>query len=245
MLERFKLLLKLEEKEGKPSRTLKHLAITTHGMEPFAREKKKPPEEVYKKSFQIIKELIDLQIKNKIPILTIYLLPEELKKEEVFSAFLDEFIAFFNSIKGLSIIHDNKIKISALGKWYDLPGRAVEPIKNIIEETKDYDNFFLNFCINYNGQEEIVDACKMIARQIKADKLDVDSITKETIKDNVYSSYFLPPNLIIKNGKRKQTSGVLLWDSIKTDIYFTEKYFPRFTKSDFSKAIEQFSTAQK
>jgi len=240
MLERFKLLLKLEEKEGKQKKAIKHLAITTNGIEAWAEEKKKPLDETYKKSFQKIKELIDLQIKNNIPILTIYLLPEELKKQEVFPTFLDEFISFFNALKSRSIIHDNKIKISMLGKWYDLPSRAVDPIKSIIEETKDYDSFFLNFCINYNGQEEIVDACKMIARQIKADKLDIDSISKETIKDNIYSSYFLPPNLIIKNGKKRQTSGLLLWDSVCAYIHFTEKYFPEFDKDDFTKAIEQF-----
>lgn len=240
MLERFKLLLKLEEKEGKQTRALRHLAITTHGMELWAVKQKKELGETYKKSFEIVRELIELQIEHNVPILTIHLLPEEGKKEEQFSVFLDEFISFFNALKMASIIHKNKIKVSALGKWYDIPGRAVDPIKEIIEETKDYDGFFLNFCINYNGQEEIVDACRLIARQIKADKLDVDVITKETIKDNVYSSYFLPPNLIIKNGKRKQTAGLLLWDSVYAEIYFTGKYFPDFTKADFLKAIEEY-----
>jgi len=244
MLERFKLLLRLEEKEGKILRSLKHVVITTHGIETWAEENKKSLEEAYKKSFEIIKDSISIQIKNKIPILTISLLAEELKKEDVLPIFLDHFIAFFNEMKTLSIIHENKIKVSSLGKWYDLPGRAVEPIKDIIEETKDYDGFFLNFCINYNGQEEIVDACKLMARQIKADKLDIDSIDKETIKDNIYSSYFLPPNLIIKNGKRNQTSGVLLWDSIYSYVYFTKKYFPEFSKDDINKAIAQFKKSE-
>ena len=46
--------------------------------------------------------------------------------------------------------------------------------------------------------------------------------------------------LIIKNGKRKHTSGLLLWDSLYTEVHFSGKHFPEFTKDDFKKAIEQF-----
>ena len=237
MLERFKLLLKLEAGKERP---LRHLAITTHGIEAWAVEHKVPIQEAYQRSFSILYTLVEQQIKNNVPLLTIYLLQEGLKKEEYFPVFLDALTDFLKKIKTAESVHKHKLKISALGKWYDLPSRAVESIREVIEETKDYDNFFLNLCINYNGQEEIVDACRLIARQIKADKLDVDSITKETIKDNLYSSYFLPPSLIIKNGKRKQTAGLLLWDSVYADVYFTQKYFPDFKEGDFIKAIENY-----
>jgi len=241
MLERFKLLLKLQEKEGKSKKIIRHLAITMHGMEKWAVQKKRSMQETYKKSFEILDEVIHLQIKHDIPILSIYLLPEELKKEDQFPVFLDEMINFLNAIKRSSLLHDNKVKISVLGKWYDLPGRAVDAIKEILEETKDYDKFFVNLCINYNGREEIVDACKIIGRQIKAGKLDVEAITKDTLKDNIYSSYFLPPDLFIKNGKIIQTTTFLLWDMPYARIYFSEKYFPEFTKSDFSKALDFYS----
>ena len=65
MLERFKLLLRLEEKEGKPKRALRHLALTTHGMEAYAEEKKKELNEVYKDSFKIIKDIEQKKVSNK------------------------------------------------------------------------------------------------------------------------------------------------------------------------------------
>ncbi|MBR9691497.1 di-trans,poly-cis-decaprenylcistransferase [Candidatus Woesearchaeota archaeon] len=245
MLERFKLMLKLWEKEGKPKKAVMHLALTMHGMERWNEQKKAPIQETYRKSFSILKEIIELQIKNNIPILSVYVLPEQLKKENDYPLFLDELIAFLNSIKRLSLVHDNKVKISALGKWYDIPGRAVDVIKEVLEETKDYDKFFVNLCVNYDGREEIADACRIIGRQIKAGKLDVDAINKNSIKENLYSSYFLPPDLIIKSGKISQTTGFLMWDTPYAIIYFTQKYFPEFTKSDFSKAMEFYSSNKK
>jgi len=245
MLERFKLMLKLQEKEGKKRKALKHVALTMHGMELWNEKKKKSIRETYKKSFNILKEIIKLQIKNNIPILTIYVLPEQLKNEEELPVFLDELIDFLSSIRKTSLIHENKIKISALGKWYNLAGRAVDVIKDILEETKDYDKFFVNLCINYNGREEIVDACKIIGRQVNAGKLDVEAINKDMIKENIYSSYFLPPDLIIKNGKIIQTTAFMLWDAAYSIIYFTKKYFPDFSKSDFSKALEFYAENRK
>jgi undecaprenyl pyrophosphate synthase len=39
-----------------------------------------------------------------------------------------------------------------------LPQHTVDAVKKILDETKDYDCYFLNFCLHYDGQEEIVDA---------------------------------------------------------------------------------------
>jgi undecaprenyl diphosphate synthase len=239
MFEKIKGIIKKQEEETR-IRAIRHVALTLHGIDSFAKDKSLAYGEVYEKSFGIIKEILPLQIENNIPILTIDLIPEELKHQENFSVFLDKFIEFFNFLKSSQIIHENKIKITALGKWYDLPGRAVDCIKAIVDETKDYDTFFLNFCINYDGQEEIVDACKLIARQIKADKLDVDAINKEVVKENIYTSYFLPPDLIIKNGVKRRTSGLLLWDSSDSELVFTGKKFPEFTKNDFVNAVRSY-----
>ena len=134
----------------------------------------------------------------------------------------------------------NKIKITILGKWYDLPGRAVDVIKSIIEETKDYDSYFINFCVNYNGQTEIVDACRLIAKQVELGKLSPDKITKGTIKDNIYTSYFISPDLIIRYGKRDRMTSFLLWDSINSLNYFPKKDFPETTQQDFIDAIKHF-----
>ena len=60
MLERFKLLVKLEEKEGNTTRALRHLALTTNGMEAWAKANKKPIQEAYKQSFAILKDLVEL-----------------------------------------------------------------------------------------------------------------------------------------------------------------------------------------
>lgn len=217
----------------------RHIAVTMMGSSIWARKNNIPKNLMYHKKYEILKKMIDLQIKLEIPIITFYLTRKKIEDTEEFIVLIDSLIKLFEDLKNDERVHKNQIKISILGKWYDLP-RIVEPIKAIIDATKNYDKFYLNLCVNYEGQEEIVDACKLIARKIKLDKIDIETIDKELIKDNLYSSYFLPPDLIIITGKRKRTNGLLLWDSGNTIIHHSNKLWPDFTKSDFLDAIKEY-----
>ncbi len=240
MLDKFKELLKKESKGVLKTDIPKHIAITMTGLEKWAEKNKKTLEEAYKESFLMLKSTIKSQVRSNIPILTLYILPENIKKDtEEFLKLTNEIELFFSGIIDSETIIKNKIKVSVLGKWYNLPSKAVEAIKKAIDATKEYDNFFLNFCINYNGQEEIIDACKLLAMQVRVGKLDPEAINKELVKENIYSSYFLPPDLIIINGA-KQQSDLLLWDSPNAKIHFTNKPWPDFNKLDFSEAIKEF-----
>lgn len=219
----------------------KHIGITTDGIEKWALKNDISYEDAYKRNFLIIKSTMKLQVKLKIPILSFYIMDQNVDKEsEYYPYLLDAIVNMFNNVSNNEFINENKIKISVLGKWYNLPGRVVDSIKNAINETKDYDGFFVNFCINYNGQEEIVDAFKLLGMQIKAGRMDPELIDKDLIKENLYSSYFLPPSLMIKNGNRRETSGFLLWDSVNTKIYFTNKLWPDFDKTEFLDAIKDY-----
>ena len=219
----------------------RHIAITTDGVEKWALKNNVPFEDAYKRDFLIIKSTVKLMVRLKIPVLSFYILEKSIDRESWhYPKLLDALVDMFNELSESGLIHENKIKISIFGKWYSLPGRVVDSIKKAINETRDYDSFFVNFCINYDGQEEIVDAIKLIGMQIKSGRIDPELIDKDIIKENIYSSYFLPPDLMIKNGSRKETSGFLLWDSVNTKIYFKNKLWPDFDRTEFMDAIKDY-----
>lgn len=234
-----KLRKKEKEKKGLETDLPMHVAFTMQGIMKWAEKNKVSEEEALKNKFLILKNTIKVGVKLNIPILTFHVLSTNLREEETdkFTLVMDVLVDFFEKLAKEKLIHENKVKISVWGKWYDLPGRVVEPIKKLIDETSEYDNFFVNLCINYDGQEEIVDSMRLIARQIISHKIGVDSISKDVVKENLYSSYFLPPDLIIKTGKKKLPN-LLLWDSVNSMVYFSDKFWPDFDKSEFNKAID-------
>lgn len=137
----------------------KHIALTVGGLGRWSKKKGEKLKESHKLAFKKVKEIIRYQLCFDIPIITLYMINANVKDASDFTETMDALAEFFKELLQNKDIFKNKIKVSILGKWYDLPSRVVEPIKRVIDETKDYDSFFLNLCINYDGQEEIVDAC--------------------------------------------------------------------------------------
>jgi len=215
----------------------KHIAVVIEGDEEWARDSRRGLDMACERRFGVLMEVAQAGFRLNVPILTFDVLPHAMRNSAYFSHVVDGTVGFFERLVA-DFVHTNQVKVSVLGKWYDLPGRVVEPIRRALEVTRDYDRFFLNLCINYSGQEEIVDACKMIARQVVASRLDPNAVTSEMVKENLYSSYFMPPELIIKSGRRKSTNGLLLWDSSNAIVYFTDKPWPEFTKLDLMKAVD-------
>ncbi|MBI2652755.1 undecaprenyl diphosphate synthase family protein [Candidatus Woesearchaeota archaeon] len=219
--------------------TPKHIAISLDDISDWCRKNNIEIGEGCKRYFGCLGRLLELQVHLNIPISTIHLLSENFEKStDDYLIFCDFIKEFFNELVNNSIIVGQKIKISVFGKWYNLPGKTVESLKNLIASTKEYDNFFVNFCINYDGQEEIVDACKLIAKQVELGKIDPEMITKGSIKENMYSSYFLPPDIILIYGERKLT-GLLLWDSVSSRIEFAGKSFMEFEEEDIKNILDK------
>ncbi len=184
----------------------------------------------FEKLVVILDEIIDAQKEKNIPILTISLG----SKEDI-----DEILLYEHCKKLLQKAIEHKINITFFGRWYDLMGQLVEEIKRVDKETNDFDHFFLNICINYNSQQEIADASRVIIRKIMLEKMDIDSITPETFKENVYSSYFMPPDLIIEPDNKFR--GTFLWDSANSTVIQLNKKILEINKNDFVKAIEKFA----
>ena len=235
VLDTVKGILKIDWGKKRLENVPLHIALTINGIPKWAKENKKTIQEAYIKSFNQLKEIFNVIIENKIRILTIYHMPKFRKDNQ---DLINTTIELMNYLLRSNFVRENQIKISVFGKWYDLPNELIEPIKRLISETKDYDNYFINFCINYSGRDELVDSCKLIAMKIKANKLDPESITKDMIKENLYTSYFVPPDIIIKTGEKNKLFGFLLWESVHSDIYFAKKLFPDFASSDFLKAVQ-------
>jgi len=223
-------ILPTRKKSGKKKKLL-HLAVNTSKINTWAELNNKSLAEAARQNIKRIKEFMGYQLKYDFPILTMKL---STKSDEEQAALTD----FFVKLAEDETIHKNQVRVFIIGAWFDLPVELFDALKKIMEKTQDYDKYFLNFCLKYDGQAEIVAAMRLIARRITAGKMEVDGITKESIKENLYSSYFTPPDMIIECSRKY--SGLLLWDSRKSLIYFTHKLWLDFDKSDFEKAMDFF-----
>ena len=238
MLEKIFSLLKKQNESAK-GRVIRHLVLIARGIAYQAKKDNVEFLEAYEKAFERLKELLSLQVELNIPIFTVDILPEYAQAKEYFMSAVAKLGEFLQWLNKAEFIHKNMVKVSFFGKWYRLSSEVVETAKKIIEETKRYDSFFLNFCINYDGREEILDACKLIAKQVQIGKIDPEMINEQVFRENTYAGYFLPPDLIVRTGFLKKVN-TLLWDLPDAEIYFSEKSFLHLNKDELKKIIDEF-----
>lgn len=127
------------------------------------------------------------------------------------------------------------IKVVFSGRKDKLPKGVIESMLNIENKTKDNTNGIFNICLNYGGQEEIIDAASKLAIDIN-NGLDISKLTKEDFYKYLYNE--LPPiDLLIRTGGEIRLSNFMLYQNSYSELYFTDTFFPDFGKSEFNKAI--------
>jgi len=213
----------------------KHMAFDIRDIEKWSKVNSKDIEESLRQSNKRIVQTILECIKHNIIIFTFNVSDFKITH---FPQHMDSTVELLNNLTKSPLIHENKVKISVIGKWYDLPSKVVDAVKETIDQTADYDNHFLNLCINYDGKEEIVDSLRIILRSIQYEKITPDQLSKQLIKENIYSSYFIPPDIIIF--KDSKTNGFMLWDSQNSLLHFTGTEWCDFDKKQFKKSLEFF-----
>lgn len=193
-----------------------------------------------KKSLEFVEWCVNLGVE----VITLYSFSQEnfnRPKEEV-DFLMDLFEKEFISTADESMVHKKKIRIKAIGRVDLLPERVRKAINYAEEKTKDYNNYYVNVAIAYGGQQEIVDAIKDIGHKIKNNELNIEDISVNTISEHLYTSHLPHPNpdLIIRTSGEERISNFLTWQSIYSELYFCEVYWPQFRKIDFLRAIRDY-----
>jgi len=134
-------------------------------------------------------------------------------------------------------LHKNGIKIVVLGRRNGLRAKVLKAITNAEEVSRDNKKGTLALCINYSGQDEIVDAVKSII----AHKTTLEHINRDTLAKALYIPEIPPLDLIIRTSGEHRTSGFMLGRSDYAELYFTEKYWPDFHTQDLEQALIDYN----
>jgi undecaprenyl diphosphate synthase len=137
-----------------------------------------------------------------------------------------------------STVKEEKVKFNVIGRIHLLPEDVQEKIKELIEFTKDHNQNFINLCIMYDGQEEIVDAMKKITE----DKIKSEDITRDLIKSYLYTKNFPELDYIIRTGMEDgaRISGFLLWDASYAEFKFRTDLWPDYNKEMIIEDIKDY-----
>jgi tritrans,polycis-undecaprenyl-diphosphate synthase [geranylgeranyl-diphosphate specific] len=177
-----------------------------------------------------------------IPWFTVYALStENLKRpEQELDALFDLYIEGLNDIAEDQRIHYNEVRVQIIGRRDLLPAKVIKAIDYAESKTASYDRFVFSVCLAYGSREEILDAIRAIAMDHAKGELPLEAIDEAAVSDRLYTAEMPDPDLVIRTSGEERISNFLLWQMAYAELYFTDVYWPSFSKRELLKAIKAF-----
>lgn len=183
---------------------------------------------------------IEFCLKNRIPFLSLYTFSlQNLDRSEEEVAFIYNLFAQ-EIIKRREELYKKNIRICLIGDRSKISKDLCVLLDQIENETKDNHKLILNLLFCYGGKEEIIYGVRTVLQELLLGKRSIDSITPETFSNFLWMKNSPDPELIFRSGGEHRLSNFLTYQSVYSELYFTDRLWPDVTESDLTEAVTYF-----
>lgn len=152
-----------------------------------------------------------------------------------------------DSVRALA--HSRRWRLRVVGALDLLPGPTADALREAQAETDDVEGLQVNVAIGYGGRREIADAVRALLRHSAKDGVSLDELaeklTVEQIAEHLYTTGQPDPDLVIRTSGEQRLGGFLLWQSVHSEYYFCEAYWPDFRRVDFLRALRSYAERER
>jgi undecaprenyl diphosphate synthase len=137
------------------------------------------------------------------------------------------------------------VRVRFIGDRIKLDEKLVSLMDELELMTAGNSKVHLTVALNYGGRDEVARATKRLAREVKAGRVDPETVDAETLA-HYLDTYFLPdPDLVIRTSGEARISNFLLWQSAYAEYEFIDTLWPDFTKVIFSDIVAKYSQRER
>ena len=222
-----------------------HVAIIMDGNGRWARQRGLSRSAGHRVGIKRIKEIVKSASELGIKIITIFAFSTEnwqRPRREV-NMLMRAFFNFLNNEIGE--LHKNNIRFQTIGRDKPLQPEIIRRIREAEKLTAKNTGLTVVLALNYGGRAEIVDAAKQFAQSVYSGEYRPSQLDEKIFSDFLYAPSLPEPDLLIRTSGEIRISNFLLWELAYTELYFTEKYWPDFTKDDLIKAVSEYRKRQR
>lgn len=227
------------------SKLPQHIAIIMDGNGRWAKGLGKLRVFGHKNGVTAVREVLEGAIEVGIGHLTLYAFSSEnwnRPKLEV-RALMELLINSLN--KELPTFQKNGVKLKAIGELNNLPNNCQVTLNDTIEATKNNTRCVLTLALSYGSRNEILEATKNIAHKVAKGELAIEDIDENTFSHSLQTADTPDPDLMIRTSGEQRISNFLLWQMAYTELWFSPKLWPDFTREDLYQAIWDFQNRER
>ena len=136
------------------------------------------------------------------------------------------------------------IRLKVIGRRDPLPERLREAVEASTELSRADGALDVTVAIAYSGRDELVEAAQAAVRDLVAEGVPSGELpgrlTADALAAHLYTRGSSDPDLIIRTSGEVRLSGFLPWQSVYSEYYFCDAYWPAFREIDFLRAIRTY-----
>jgi len=219
-----------------------HLAIIMDGNRRFAAAQGLDIAKGHAKGRDTAELLLDWCLEVGVNILTIYALSTEnlSRSPEELEGLMD---LYEHALKDIAVderVHRHQIRVRVIGNRALLPARVQAAIDLAEKATAGYSRYRFNVALAYGGRDEIVEAIRALAREVREGRIAPEEIDSQAVSRHLYTADLPDPDLIFRTSGEERISNFLLWQAAYSELYFSDVLWPGLTRLDFLRAIRSY-----
>jgi len=225
--------------------SLKHVAIIMDGNGRWANLRGRDRIFGHIKGARVAKKIVEASVEKKLSALTLYAFSEEnwgRPIEEV--NFLMRLLSRYIVKERASLVRNN-IRFRCIGDLGKIPAHVRKEVEKSMMATAQNTGLILTFALSYSGRQEITQAVQNICALAFEQKISPSDINEQFISDMLQTSPVTDPDLLIRTSGEWRLSNFLPWQSVYSELYFTNVLWPDFTLDDFDQALLAFYSRER
>ena len=199
----------------------------------------------HERGVEVVKKIVESAAKAKLESLSLYAFSTEnwsRPKKEILG--IKKLI--IKAIDSqLSELIQQEVRLNFFGDYSSFGKTVIDAIFKAERSTAFEDpRLKLNIALGYGGRADIIQATKLIAQEIKLDKLSLEEVSDETIF-KFLKAPISDLDLLIRTGGDQRISNFLFYHLAYSEIQFTDTLWPDFTEEEFLQCLEAFFNTER
>ena len=140
----------------------------------------------------------------------------------------------------LAELHRQNVRLRVIGQRERLAPDIVALIENAERVTSGNTRCNFTIALSYGGRDEIATAARRLAERVRRGEMAPEAIDEDAFAGCLFTSDLPDPDLVIRTSGEKRISNFLLWQCAYSELVFTDRLWPDFSRDDLVAAIQEF-----
>ena len=234
------LFQKKEEKEAAQLPPPRHIAIIMDGNGRWAKKRGLPRTAGHAAGAESFRRIANYCRTLGVRYLTVYAFSTEnwKRSQEEIGGIMSLLRRYLE--EALRDMEKNQVHFVFFGDLSKLSPELRTLCRNAEARSAAYHEVQVNFCLNYGGRDEIVQAARRFAEAVSQGEKRPEELDEALFSQYLYSANLPDPELIIRPSGEERISNFLLWQSAYSELVSQDVLWPDYSPKDLDAAIAEF-----